>query len=78
MPVMNGFEAARELQKTMPRVPILMFTTFCNAFVEKEALASGVSAVQSKSDSMDRLFETVQQLLNSPAKGAPSLSRDIA
>lgn len=78
MPVMNGFEAARELQKTMPRTPILMFTTFCNPFVEKEALASGVSAVQSKSESIDRLFETVQHLLNPPPKGAPVVAHDAA
>ena len=63
MPVMNGFEAARELQRTMPRVPILMFTTFSNAFVEKEAFAAGVTAVQSKSASLDSLFKKVQHLL---------------
>lgn len=63
MPVMNGFETARELQRVMPRLPILMFTTFSNAFVEKEALASGVRAVRSKSDSLDSLSQTVHQLL---------------
>lgn len=63
MPVLNGFETARELQRVMPRLPILMFTTFSNAFVEKEALASGVMAVRSKSDSLDSLSLTVHQLL---------------
>ena len=65
MPVMNGFEAARELQHVMPQLPILMFTTFSNSFVEKEALASGVTAVRSKSESLDSLCQTVKQHLQS-------------
>ena len=36
---------------------------FSNAFVEKEAFASGVTAIRSKSDSLDSLYQTVQKLL---------------
>jgi DNA-binding NarL/FixJ family response regulator len=28
MPVMNGFQAARELRRLLPKVPIVMLTTF--------------------------------------------------
>ena len=34
MPVMNGVEAARELKKIMPNVPIILFTLFSPAATE--------------------------------------------
>jgi DNA-binding NarL/FixJ family response regulator len=64
MPVMNGFQAARELQRLLPRVPILMLTTFNSAFVESEALASGIKAVRSKSAGLELLYTTMHDLLN--------------
>jgi len=63
MPVMNGFQAARELQRLLPKVPILMFTTFSNAQVEREALALGVSAVKAKSEGLHSLYRTIHDLL---------------
>jgi two-component system, NarL family, nitrate/nitrite response regulator NarL len=50
MPVMNGLEAARALQLTMPHVPLLMFTNNTGAAMEKEARRAGIFAVVSKSD----------------------------
>ncbi len=50
MPVMNGLEAARALQLTMPHVPLLMFTNNNVAAMEKEARSAGIFAVVSKSD----------------------------
>ncbi len=49
MPVMNGLEAARALQLTMPHLPLLMFTNNNGAALEKEARAAGIFAVISKS-----------------------------
>ncbi len=63
MPVMNGFEAARELQRLLPKVPILMFTSFCDSDIERQALASGVTAVKSKSESIESLCGSIQDLL---------------
>jgi len=63
MPVMNGFQAARELQRLLPKVPILMFTTFNDSDIEQEALSSGVAAVKSKSEGIAPLFASIQDLL---------------
>jgi DNA-binding NarL/FixJ family response regulator len=63
MPVMNGFQAARELHRLLPDVLIVMFTTFSNAQVEREALALGISAVKSKSEGLDSLYRSLQGLL---------------
>jgi two-component system chemotaxis response regulator CheB len=63
MPVMNGFQAAGELHRLRPKLPILMFTTFSNAQVEREALALGVSAVKAKSEGLPSLYRTIHDLL---------------
>ncbi len=63
MPVMNGFQAARELQLAMPKVPILLFTTFNDLQIEREARASGISAVKSKAENVDSLCRCIQELL---------------
>ncbi|PYX63119.1 MAG: hypothetical protein DMG74_18210 [Acidobacteria bacterium] len=65
MPVMTGLEAARELRRLMPRVPLLMFTMFKNPFFEREAHAAGVSVVKSKSEDVQSLLVSIQELLKS-------------
>lgn len=57
MPVMNGFEAARALTRSMPGVPLLLFTNTAGDLVRQEALAAGITSVFSKSDSCDLLVE---------------------
>lgn len=64
MPVMNGLQAARELQRLMPSLPILMFTNYSDSQVEREALASGVTAVKSKMESVESLVGSIQSLLH--------------
>jgi DNA-binding NarL/FixJ family response regulator len=64
MPVMNGLQAARELHRLLPKVPLLMYTSFSGAEVEHEALASGITAIRSKSDGIELLRGSIQELLN--------------
>ena len=56
MPVMDGLEAARELRRLFPRVPLMMLTCYHSSAAEKQALASGVTAVFSKPDGMQNLI----------------------
>jgi two-component system chemotaxis response regulator CheY len=63
MPVMNGFEAARELRRIKPHVPLLMFTSFATPMLAKEAAAAGCTAVVSKSDSQQLLIDSIHRLL---------------
>jgi CheY-like chemotaxis protein len=51
MPVMNGLEAARELEKLMPDVPIILFTqygTLPNLFAAETSIDRVVSKSQPK------------------------------
>ena len=63
MPLMNGFEETRALKKFMPNVPVIIFTAHSGTFVEKEAVAAGVSAVVSKSQAATALIATARTLL---------------
>ena len=63
MPRLNGLEAARILSKTMPKVPLLMFSAHTGHIVEKEATAAGVSAVLSKTGDVDTLVRQAHILL---------------
>jgi two-component system chemotaxis response regulator CheY len=49
MPVMNGLDAARELKRLMPTVPLLMYSAFGDRLVEQQARLVGISELVSKS-----------------------------
>jgi DNA-binding NarL/FixJ family response regulator len=66
MPVMNGFDAARELKRIVPAIPLLMFTNYETPRLEKDATAVGCAALVSKSEPRF-LLESVLRLL--PARG---------
>jgi DNA-binding NarL/FixJ family response regulator len=63
MPVMNGIDAARALNQLMPRVPVIIFSEYGNAFSEKEARSAGISAVVSKSEHISALVSKARALL---------------
>jgi DNA-binding NarL/FixJ family response regulator len=63
MPRLNGLEAARILSKTMPKVPLLMFSAHTGHIVQKEATAAGVSAVLSKTGDVETLVRQAHILL---------------
>ena len=64
MPEMNGFEAATVLHKTMPQVPLFMFTSHDKREVESQAASVGIRAVFSKYTGINALLAQVSELLN--------------
>lgn len=64
MPIMNGLEETRILKTLMPAVPVVIFTAHADPFVSKEAVAAGVSAIVSKSESVLVLIATARSLLD--------------
>jgi DNA-binding NarL/FixJ family response regulator len=45
MPLMNSLDAARELKRLLPSLPLVMFTHFNMPELTNEALSAGVRAV---------------------------------
>jgi DNA-binding NarL/FixJ family response regulator len=64
MPVMNGLDAARVLKRVMPEVPVIMYSAFCDSFIEKEARSAGVSALVSKSERISVLLGKARNLVH--------------
>jgi DNA-binding NarL/FixJ family response regulator len=63
MAVMNGLNAARELTRLVPGVPLVMFTNFETAHLKREALSSGTRAIVSKDGPIGTLVSSIQALL---------------
>jgi DNA-binding NarL/FixJ family response regulator len=67
MPVMNGLEAARVLKRMMPTVPLIMYSSFGDIFVEQQARLIGFSEIVSKSDPVSVLIAKARNLLTNEA-----------
>jgi CheY-like chemotaxis protein len=63
MPGMNGFEVATVLHKTMPQVPLFMFTSHDSPVVESKAASVGIRAVFSKQTDINALVAQASELL---------------
>jgi DNA-binding NarL/FixJ family response regulator len=63
MPVMNGIDAARVLKRSMPMVPLIIFSEYSDVFSEKEARSAGVTALVSKSEHLSVLVGKARALL---------------
>jgi CheY-like chemotaxis protein len=66
MPRMNGIEAASALKRSMPRVPIILFSMNVDSIGKTVAAAVGVDLVLSKTDGISKLKESLKALLNRP------------
>jgi DNA-binding NarL/FixJ family response regulator len=62
MPGMDGLQAAREIQKLLPNIPILMFTMHLSRQLVEEARSAGIRGAVAKSDA-GRIIEGLEALL---------------
>jgi DNA-binding NarL/FixJ family response regulator len=72
MPRMNGFQAAMQLKRLMPAIPLVMFTSFSGPQIEREATLLGIASVHSKSEGIDALVRAIRVLLAGAWKTAAS------
>jgi DNA-binding NarL/FixJ family response regulator len=63
MPLMNGIEAADEIGKVLPSVPIVLYTLYDLPVIELKAKKVGVRQVVPKPDAAG-LLRTVENLLS--------------
>jgi len=73
MPRMNGMEAASVLSCIMPAVPIVLLTIYGDFTGSSLTAASGIKAVISKTDSLEKLASCVQSLLQTGQYLAPGI-----
>jgi DNA-binding NarL/FixJ family response regulator len=63
MPVMNGFEAAREIRRLAPKTKIVMFSMHESARMVQEAREAGADAYLVKSSGIENIEKTIEHLL---------------
>ena len=73
-PVINGLEAARELNVLMQHVPPFMFTNNAGGIVEKEASSAVIS--KSDTDGLKQLLARAKALLGRDGAGTQRASRE--
>jgi len=74
MPVMDGLEAAREIGKTLPSAPVILYTIHDSPETTLAATQAGVARVFPKTGSGHALIKTVGELLTKE-NSAPKSSR---
>jgi DNA-binding NarL/FixJ family response regulator len=62
MPQMNGVEAAREITRSHPTVPILMFTMYMSSQLVDEAKGSGIRGAVDKNEA-GKVVKGIEALL---------------
>jgi DNA-binding NarL/FixJ family response regulator len=66
MPRMSGLEAAREIAKVRPGIPMLLFTLSDTPGVRMQAASAGIHAVISKADGIKTLRAAIETALFAP------------
>lgn len=64
MPVMNGLDAAREISRIAPSMPMIMFTMHAVGTLQKDAQQVGIKHVFSKEDGFGNdVLEAMREML---------------
>jgi len=66
LPCISGIQLARRLMIIMPQLPIFMLTADYTSSTEKEALASGITAVFSKLDDLTPVVANARAVCGIP------------
>jgi DNA-binding NarL/FixJ family response regulator len=56
MPMMNGLEAACEINQAMPSIAIILFSAYFNMPKEEMLLPAGIAAIVDKADPMELII----------------------
>jgi CheY-like chemotaxis protein len=70
MPVMNGLTAARLLKDIVPRMKLILFTSFGSVLANRDLRGAGFSALVAKDDAR-QLLTTAQVLLEAASPDNP-------
>ncbi len=77
MPGMSGIEAVKEIRQSNNQVPIIMLTVFDDNTHVFEALRAGASGYLLKKHISEKLFDSIQEVLEGGAPMSPSIARMV-
>jgi DNA-binding NarL/FixJ family response regulator len=71
MPILNGLHACVEILKSMPLVPVVLYTLYKTDQMELEGKKAGARRVISKSENADVLIHCIEELLPTATRVGP-------
>jgi len=77
MPGMGGVQATREITKAMPRVRVMVLTTFDTDEMVFEAIRAGAQAYLLKDASESDVLETIRAVHRGESRLAPHIARKV-
>jgi DNA-binding NarL/FixJ family response regulator len=77
MPVLNGFESARQIKSILPSVKLVFLTQHLNPAYLRQALKIGVSGYVLKSEAADELQRAVSAVVRSKTYISPSFGTGV-
>jgi DNA-binding NarL/FixJ family response regulator len=63
MPVMNGLEAARQISRAQPHIPVILFSMHVSDDVYQHLQADGIRGAVAKADAARDLAQAVETVL---------------
>ncbi len=77
MPILNGIDAARAIQRTLPSAKLVFLTMHSNAVYLRKALEAGASGYVLKSGAAEELLAAIEEARKGNTYISPSFDRQV-
>lgn len=77
MPLLNGFEAAKQIKKILPQVKLIFLSQHLNPAYLKQALKLGASGYVLKADATEELQEAITTVLRGRTYITPAFGEEV-
>lgn len=77
MPLLNGFEAAKQIKKTLPQTKLLFLSQHLNPAYLKQALRLGASGYVLKSGATEELKQAINNVVSGKTYITPAFGEDV-
>jgi DNA-binding NarL/FixJ family response regulator len=77
MPLLNGFEAAKQIKKTLPQTKLLFLSQHLNPAYLKQALRLGASGYVLKSGATEELKQAINTVVGGKTYITPAFGEDV-
>jgi DNA-binding NarL/FixJ family response regulator len=77
MPVLNGFEAAKQIKKSLPQAKLIFLSQHLNPAYLKQALRLGASGYVLKSGAIEELQQAIATVLRGKTYITPAFGEDV-
>ena len=77
MPLLNGFEAAKQIKKSLPHIKVIFLSQHLNPAYLKQALRLGASGYVLKAGATEELQQAIEAVLRGKTYITPAFGEDV-